>query len=111
MECVQCYKVFTRSDNLRRHMKIHDRHQPYPNVKLLENEKPYPNLKRQDSEVKDVLQLPRLSLEVLPFTSQKQFSDDQDEDRVDRSEVLSGDIDDLIDKIKNEEIEIWRSKY
>ena len=25
MECNQCHKVFTRSDNLRRHMKIHER--------------------------------------------------------------------------------------
>ena len=31
MECEQCHKVFTRSDNLRRHMKIHERSHPYPN--------------------------------------------------------------------------------
>ena len=27
MECTKCYKIFTRGDNLHRHMKIHDR--PY----------------------------------------------------------------------------------
>ena len=27
MECTKCHKVFTRGDNLRRHMKSHDR--PY----------------------------------------------------------------------------------
>ena len=32
MECKQCHKVFTRSDNLRRHMKIHERSHPYPNL-------------------------------------------------------------------------------
>ena len=32
MECEQCHKVFTRSDNLRRHMKIHERSHPYPNL-------------------------------------------------------------------------------
>ena len=32
MECKQCHKVFTRSDNLRRHMKIHERSHPYQNL-------------------------------------------------------------------------------
>ena len=26
MECTKCQKIFTRSDNLRRHMKIHNRY-------------------------------------------------------------------------------------
>ena len=100
MECVQCYKVFTRSDNLRRHMKIHDRHQPYPNVKLFGYE-PYPNLKRQDSDISP-------SSEVFP--SRKQLISN-DEDRVGRSEVLYEDIFDLIGKyiVMPEELkdDIW----
>ena len=35
MECSQCHKSFTRSDNLRRHMKIHNRPTPRSEEQLI----------------------------------------------------------------------------
>ena len=88
MECNQCQRIFTRSDNLRRHMKIH---QVSPNsLQTHIRNQPYPN-SSQESESRPLLQ-----------------NRQEEEDRLERLEVLNGEIDSIIDQsVEKMKEEIW----
>ena len=124
MECNQCYKVFTRSDNLRRHMKIHDRYHPYPNssqenviAKNINSQPNYCNDRlhipnpSEDSEImKSIRPLFQSEIRRKPFI-QKSYSSQNlngEEDRLERLEVLNGDIDYIIEQsVEKMKEEIW----
>ena len=87
MECNQCHRIFTRSDNLHRHMKIHNRQVPNSSIR----NQPYPES----------------TFPKGPEES-RTLQDQQEEDRLERLEVLNGEIDDIINQsVEKMKEKIW----